>query len=105
MSTPSSRRPLSLLEREEISRELAEGLEQTEIAERIDRCPEARRGRFTTRADLAASTTLLDGRRHIRTTVGVITTVGNPTLLRRIRGEALAHPAPPAGLRRAPGAP
>ncbi|WP_406724555.1 IS30 family transposase [Streptomyces sp. GD-15H] len=39
MSTASSRTPLSLLDREEISRGLAEGLEQKEIAERIGRSP------------------------------------------------------------------
>lgn len=48
-------------------------------------------GRFTARADLAASMlALLDDDRHLRTTVGVITTVDNPTLFQWIRGEALA---------------
>jgi len=48
-------------------------------------------GRFTARADLAASLlALLDGDRHVRSTVGVITTVGNPGLLRWIRREAFA---------------
>lgn len=39
MSTTISRRPLSLSDREEISRGLAEGVEQRQIAERIGRCP------------------------------------------------------------------
>ena len=39
MATTACRRPLSLLKREEISRGLAEGLEQKQIAERIGRCP------------------------------------------------------------------
>jgi transposase, IS30 family len=39
VTTIPSRCPLSLLEREEISRGLAEGLEQKQIAERIGRCP------------------------------------------------------------------
>lgn len=48
-------------------------------------------GRFTARADLAASMlALLDDDRYIRTTIGVITTADNPTLLEWIRGEALA---------------
>ncbi|WP_328406214.1 NAD(P)-dependent oxidoreductase [Nocardia sp. NBC_00403] len=48
-------------------------------------------GRFTARVDLAASMlSMLDNDRYLRTTVGVITTVDNPTLLRWIRGEALA---------------
>ncbi|MGO4649330.1 NAD(P)-dependent oxidoreductase [Nocardia sp. 2YAB30] len=48
-------------------------------------------GRFTARADLAASMlALLDDDRYLRTTVGVITTVDNPTLLQWIRREALA---------------
>ncbi|ACZ87381.1 NAD(P)-dependent oxidoreductase [Streptosporangium roseum] len=48
-------------------------------------------GRFTARADLAASMlALLDDDRYLRTTVSVITTVDNPTLLRWIRREALA---------------
>lgn len=47
--------------------------------------------RFTARADLAASMlALLNDDRHLRTTVSVITTVDNPTLLRWIRREALA---------------
>ncbi|WP_331772280.1 NAD(P)H-binding protein (plasmid) [Embleya sp. NBC_00888] len=48
-------------------------------------------GRFTARVDLAACMlALLDDDRHLRTTVGVVTTVDNPTLLRWIRREALA---------------
>ncbi|SCF12086.1 NAD(P)H-binding [Micromonospora viridifaciens] len=48
-------------------------------------------GRFTARTDLAASMlALLDGDRHVRSTVSVITTVDNPTLLQWIRREALA---------------
>jgi uncharacterized protein YbjT (DUF2867 family) len=48
-------------------------------------------GRFTARADLAASMlALLNDDRHLRTTVGVVTTVENPTLLQWIRSEALA---------------
>ncbi len=48
-------------------------------------------GRFTARADLAASMlALLDDDRYLRATVGVITTVDNPTLLQWIRREALA---------------
>ncbi|MDW6061920.1 NAD(P)H-binding protein [Streptomyces sp. FXJ1.4098] len=48
-------------------------------------------GRFTARVDLAASMlALLDDDRRLRTTVGVITTVENPTLLRWVRHEALA---------------
>ena len=47
-------------------------------------------GRFTARADLAASMlALLDDDRYLRATVGVITTVDNPTLLQWIRREAL----------------
>ncbi|MEV5837192.1 NAD(P)H-binding protein [Nocardia sp. NPDC052112] len=49
-------------------------------------------GRFTARADLAASLlALVDDDRYRRTTIGVITTVDNPTLLQWIRGEALAR--------------
>ncbi|MEU5533749.1 NAD(P)H-binding protein [Streptomyces sp. NPDC020362] len=48
-------------------------------------------GRFTARADLAASMlALLDDDRHLRTAVSVITTEDNPTLLQWIRREALA---------------
>ncbi|MFE3444466.1 NAD(P)-dependent oxidoreductase [Nocardia sp. NPDC059180] len=48
-------------------------------------------GRFTSRADLAASMlALLDDDRYLRRTVGVITTVDNPTLLEWIRREQLA---------------
>ncbi|MFD2768217.1 NAD(P)-dependent oxidoreductase [Micromonospora eburnea] len=48
-------------------------------------------GRFTARVDLAASMlALLDDDRYLRTTVSVITTVDNPTLLQWIRREALA---------------
>ncbi|MEV5709545.1 NAD(P)H-binding protein [Actinoallomurus sp. NPDC052274] len=48
-------------------------------------------GRFTARVDLAASMlALLDGDRYLRTTVSVITTADNPTLLQWIRREALA---------------
>ncbi|MEV5754300.1 NAD(P)H-binding protein [Actinoallomurus sp. NPDC052308] len=48
-------------------------------------------GRFTARADLAASMlALLDDDRHLRATVSVITTADNPTLLQWIRREALA---------------
>ncbi|MFE7740763.1 NAD(P)-dependent oxidoreductase [Nocardia sp. NPDC057455] len=48
-------------------------------------------GRFTARSDLAASMlALLDDDRHLRTTVSVVTTDDNPTLLQWIRGEALA---------------
>jgi IS30 family transposase len=39
VSTTASRRPLALLDREEISRGLAEGLQQKRITERIGRCP------------------------------------------------------------------
>jgi nucleoside-diphosphate-sugar epimerase len=47
-------------------------------------------GRFTSRADLAASLlALLDGDRYVRRTVGVVTTADNPTLLRWLRHEAL----------------
>lgn len=47
-------------------------------------------GRFTARADLAASMlALLDDNRYRRSTVGIITTVDNPTLLQWIRREAL----------------
>ncbi|MEU6370918.1 hypothetical protein ABZ876_35710 [Streptomyces sp. NPDC046931] len=49
-------------------------------------------GRFTARVDLAGSMlVLLNDDRHHRTTVSVITTVDNPTLLQCIRREALAH--------------
>ncbi|MBL1108585.1 NAD(P)H-binding protein [Streptomyces sp. 5-8] len=49
-------------------------------------------GRFTARVDLAASMLdLLDDDRHLRTTVGVVTTVDNPTLMQWIRREALAR--------------
>ncbi|GAA3065178.1 NAD(P)H-binding protein [Streptomyces glomeratus] len=49
-------------------------------------------GRFTARVDLAASMpALLSDDRHHRTTVSVITTVDNPTLLQWIRREALAR--------------
>lgn len=48
-------------------------------------------GRFTARPDLAASMlALLDDDRYVRTTIGVITTADNPTLLEWIRREALA---------------
>ncbi|WP_406725741.1 NAD(P)H-binding protein [Streptomyces sp. GD-15H] len=48
-------------------------------------------GRFAARVDLAVSMlALLDDDRHLRTTVSVITTVNNPTLLQWIRTEALA---------------
>ncbi|WP_214318763.1 NAD(P)-dependent oxidoreductase [Nonomuraea sediminis] len=48
-------------------------------------------GRFTARADLAASLlALLDDDRYVRSVVSVITTVDNPTLLQWIRSEALA---------------
>jgi nucleoside-diphosphate-sugar epimerase len=48
-------------------------------------------GRFTARVDLAASMlALLDDDRYLHSTVSVITTVGNPTLLHWIRREALA---------------
>ncbi|MFE9323659.1 NAD(P)-dependent oxidoreductase [Nocardia sp. NPDC052278] len=48
-------------------------------------------GRFTARADLAASMlALLDDHRYVHTTIGVITTADNPTLLEWIRREALA---------------
>ena len=46
-------------------------------------------GRYTARADLAASLlALLDHDRHLRSTISVITTVDNPTLLQWIRREA-----------------
>ncbi|BCK56050.1 NAD(P)-dependent oxidoreductase [Nocardia wallacei] len=49
-------------------------------------------GRFTARVDLAASLlAALTDDRYLRTTVGVVTTVDNPTLLRWIRQEALAE--------------
>lgn len=48
-------------------------------------------GRFTARADLAASLlAVLDDHRYVRRTIGVITTVDNPTLFQWIRREALA---------------
>ncbi|MGC4938549.1 hypothetical protein [Kribbella sp. DT2] len=48
--------------------------------------------RITARADLAASMlSLLDDDRCHRTTVGVITTVDNPTLLQWVRRDALAE--------------
>nr|WP_198664203.1 NAD(P)H-binding protein [Jiangella endophytica] len=60
-------------------------------------------GRFTARVDLAASMlALLDDDRRLRSTVGVITTVGNPTLLQWIRREARLS-APPAAGRARPG--
>ncbi|MET9653281.1 NAD(P)H-binding protein [Streptomyces sp. NPDC006460] len=49
-------------------------------------------GRFTARVDLAAGLLrLLDDDRHVRSTVSVITTVDNPTLLQWIRREALTR--------------
>ncbi|MFE7800395.1 NAD(P)-dependent oxidoreductase [Nocardia sp. NPDC057440] len=52
-------------------------------------------GMFTARADLAASMlALLDDDRYLRTAVGVVTTVDNPTLLQWIRREALAGLGP-----------
>ncbi|MEO3888430.1 NAD(P)H-binding protein [Nonomuraea sp. B5E05] len=49
-------------------------------------------GRFTARVDLAAGIlALLDDDRHVRTTVSVITTADNPTLVQWIRREALAR--------------
>jgi hypothetical protein len=49
-------------------------------------------GLFTARVDLAASMlALLDDDRYRRSTVSVITTAGNPTLLRWMRGEALSR--------------
>ncbi|WP_324194616.1 NAD(P)-dependent oxidoreductase [Nocardia terpenica] len=48
-------------------------------------------GRFTARADLAASLLrLLDDDRFVHRTVGVMTTVANPTVLQLIRREAFA---------------
>ncbi|MEV0354793.1 NAD(P)H-binding protein [Nocardia sp. NPDC050697] len=48
-------------------------------------------GRFTARADLAACLlALLDGDRYLRATVGVVTTVDNPPLLRWLRREAMS---------------
>ncbi|WP_327040154.1 NAD(P)H-binding protein [Micromonospora ureilytica] len=48
-------------------------------------------GRFTARADLAASMlAMLNDDRYLRTTVSVITTVDNPTLFQWIRREVLA---------------
>ena len=48
-------------------------------------------GRFTARVDLAASMlALLDDDRRLRSTISVITTVDNPTMLQWIRREALA---------------
>ncbi|MFD8543306.1 NAD(P)-dependent oxidoreductase [Streptomyces sp. NPDC059649] len=48
-------------------------------------------GRFTARVDLAASMlALLDNDRYLRTTINVITTAENPTMLQWIRREALA---------------
>lgn len=48
-------------------------------------------GRFTARVDLAASMlATLNDDRFLRTTVSIITTVDNPTLLQWIRREALA---------------
>lgn len=48
-------------------------------------------GRFTARADLAASLLrVLDDDRFVHRTVGVMTTVGNPTMLQLIRREAFA---------------
>jgi nucleoside-diphosphate-sugar epimerase len=48
-------------------------------------------GRFTARVDLAASMlALLDDHRHLGTTVSVITTVNNPSLLQWMRREARA---------------
>lgn len=48
-------------------------------------------GRFTARTDLAASMlAMLDDVRYLRTTVSVVTTVDNPTLLQWIRREAMA---------------
>ncbi|RDI45279.1 NAD(P)-dependent oxidoreductase [Nocardia mexicana] len=55
-------------------------------------------GRFTARADLAASLlSLLDDDRYVRATLGVITTVDNPTLLQWIRREAAAGSRDPIG--------
>ncbi|WP_433381697.1 NAD(P)-dependent oxidoreductase [Actinoplanes sp. CA-142083] len=49
-------------------------------------------GRFTARADLAASMlALLDDDRYRRATVSVITTADNPTLLQWIRREAMSR--------------
>jgi hypothetical protein len=51
-------------------------------------------GRFTARVDLAASMlAMLDDDRYRRTTVSVVTTVHNPTLLRWIRSEAAVDAA------------
>lgn len=48
-------------------------------------------GRFTARVDLAASLlAMLDDNRYVGSTVSVVTTIDNPTLLRWIRHEALA---------------
>ncbi|MFH9725927.1 NAD(P)-dependent oxidoreductase [Streptomyces sp. NPDC017254] len=52
-------------------------------------------GRFTARVDLAAALLgLLDDSRHVRSTVSVVTTAENPTLLRWIRDEALNGKGP-----------
>ncbi|WP_067669277.1 NAD(P)-dependent oxidoreductase [Nocardia miyunensis] len=49
-------------------------------------------GRFTARADLAASLlAVLDDDRYLRTTISVITTADNPTMFQWIRREALAE--------------
>ncbi|MDX2564424.1 NAD(P)H-binding protein [Streptomyces sp. TX20-6-3] len=54
-------------------------------------------GRFTARVDLAAALLgLLDDDRHVRSTVSVVTTVENPTVLRWIRHEALMRKDQPA---------
>ncbi|MCL1871776.1 MAG: NAD(P)H-binding protein [Promicromonosporaceae bacterium] len=48
--------------------------------------------RFTARVDLAASMlALLDDDRYLRTTVSVVTTFDNPTVLQWARGEASGH--------------
>ncbi len=49
-------------------------------------------GRFAARVDLAASMlAMLDDERYARTTVSIMTTVDNPTLLQWMRHEALAR--------------
>lgn len=56
-------------------------------------CEDSICGMFTARADLAACLLAqLAGNRHVRTTIGVVTTAGTPGLLRQIWHEGIRKP-------------
>jgi hypothetical protein len=56
-------------------------------------CEDSIRGMFTERADLAACLLAqLAGDRHVRRTIGLVTTAGTPGLLRQIWHEGIRKP-------------